>query len=177
MNPTDVEPILKQAIRDVPNFPKKGIIFKDITPLLGDGALFALAVDRMTAPYENQGIQKVIGIESRGFLLATAVAYKLGAGVVPVRKKGKLPHQTASVSYDLEYGTDTLEMHRDAFSPGTKILVVDDVLATGGTAKATCDLADQLEASIAGVVFLIELAFLKGREKLKKQRVHSLIQF
>lgn len=168
---------VRSAIRDVPDFPKPGIVFKDITPLLADGRLFSQTIDLMAAPYLHHGIEKVIGIESRGFLLATAVAYQLNAGVVPVRKKGKLPYKTASVTYDLEYGQDTLEIHEDAVEPGAKVLIVDDVLATGGTARATCELLEKSNADIAGLAFLIELSFLKGREKIQNRPIFSLIQY
>jgi len=168
---------LRAAIRDVPDFPKRGIVFKDITPLLADARLFRAAIDRMVRPFRDRGIRKVIGIESRGFLLATTIAYKLGAGVVPIRKKGKLPHQTVSLTYDLEYGQDTLEIHADAVRAGEKVLVVDDVLATGGTARAACELVRKLGAEIAGLDFLIELSFLKGRERLKDREIFALLSF
>lgn len=168
---------IRGAIRDVPDFPKPGIVFKDITPLLAHPALFKGAVDRMAAAWRGQGVRKVIGIESRGFLLATTIAYKLGAGVIPVRKKGKLPHRTVSMTYHLEYGEDTLEMHADALKRGEKVLVVDDVLATGGTAAATCGLAGKLGAGIAGLSFLIELSFLNGRDQLKGYAVASLLKY
>lgn len=168
---------LKKYIRDVPDFPKKGIVFKDITPLLGDPAAFTAAADRIVAHYKDQGIEKVAGIESRGFLLATVVAYHLGAGVIPVRKKGKLPYKTISQTYDLEYGTDTVEVHEDAAAKRAKVLLIDDLLATGGTARASCDLLAKLGADIRGVCFLIELGFLKGREKLSDREVFSLIEY
>lgn len=168
---------IRNAIRDVSDFPKPGIVFKDITPLLADARLFSQTIDLMAAPYLHHGIEKVIGIESRGFLLATAVAYQLNAGVVPVRKKGKLPYKTTSVTYALEYGQDSLEIHEDAVEPGAKVLIVDDVLATGGTAQATCELLEKAKADIAGLAFLIELSFLKGREKIKDRQVFSLIQY
>lgn len=168
---------IRAAIRDIPDFPKKGIIFKDITPLLAHPDLFRDTIERMAEAYKDHKVQKVIGIESRGFLLATTIAYKLKAGVIPVRKKGKLPHTTVSMTYDLEYGQDTLEMHSDAIIPGERVLVVDDVLATGGTANATCALADKLNAKIVGLAFLIELNFLKGRERLKGRDVYSLLQY
>jgi adenine phosphoribosyltransferase len=168
---------LKKLIRDIPDFPKKGIVFKDITPLLGDPKGFKAAIDLICEPFLNKGIHKVAGIESRGFLLATAIAYKLNAGVIPVRKKGKLPHKVVSTAYALEYGSDCVEAHEDALKPGEKILLVDDVLATGGTASATCTLLGMLHANIVGTAFLIELDFLKGREKLKQYKIHSLIHY
>ena len=168
---------LKAAIRDVPDFPKKGIIFKDITTLLAKGELFRHAIDEIAEHFKNKGITKVIGIESRGFIIGSAVAYKLGAGVVPIRKKGKLPYKTISATYQLEYGTDTLEMHEDGVTSKEKVLIVDDLLATGGTVSATIELTKKLGADIAGVAFLIELEFLKGRNKIKDLDVFSLIKY
>lgn len=168
---------IRAALRDVPDFPKPGIIFKDITPLLADPALFKGTVDRMAAAYKGRGIKKVLGIESRGFLLATTIAYRLGAGVIPVRKKGKLPHRTISLTYKLEYGEDTLEMHADSLKRGEKVLIVDDVLATGGTAQATVGLARKLDARIVGLSFLIELSFLKGRDRLAGLKIDSLLTY
>lgn len=170
-------PDLLKMIRDIPDFPKKGILFKDITPLLGNPEGFKSAIDLMSEPFLNKGISKVAGIESRGFLLATAIAYRLGAGVIPVRKKGKLPHKVVSITYALEYGTDCVEAHADAVKPGEKVLLVDDVLATGGTASASCALLELLKAKVVGVSFLIELDFLRGREKLKSYDIRSLIHF
>lgn len=168
---------LQSLIKDVPDFPKKGIVFKDITPLLADPKAFNSLIDRLAEPYAGTGLKKVAGIESRGFILASAVALRLGAGVVLVRKKGKLPRKTVSETYALEYGTDTVEVHADAAGKGEKILIVDDVLATGGTAAATHRLLKQLGADIVGASFLIELDFLKGREKLKDLKLHSLIHY
>lgn len=168
---------LKSFIRDVPDFPKKGIVFKDITPLLGDPAALSMAIELLAAPYRGRSIQKVAGIESRGFLFATSVARELKAGVIPIRKKGKLPHKTVSVTYDLEYGNDTLEVHRDALKAGETVLLVDDVLATGGTAKAACELLEKIHGKIAGTAFLIELAFLKGREKLPGYPFTALLRY
>lgn len=168
---------LKASVRDVPDFPKKGIIFKDITTLLAKGELFRNAIDQIADHYKNKGITKVIGIESRGFIIGSAVAYKLGAGVVPIRKKGKLPYKTISASYQLEYGTDTLEMHEDGISRQEKVLIVDDLLATGGTVGATIELAKKLGADIVGLAFLIELEFLKGRDKLKDFDIFTLIKY
>ncbi len=168
---------LKKAIRDIPDFPKKGIIFKDITTLIGQGKLFQKTVDALLSHYKGKGINKVVGIESRGFIFGAAVAYGLGAGFVPVRKKGKLPYKTVSGTYQLEYGTDTIEMHEDAVNKGEKVLIIDDLLATGGTMKATADLVKNSGANIAGISFLVELTFLKGIEKLSGYDVFSLIKF
>ena len=168
---------LTKFIRDVPDFPKKGIVFKDITPLLGDPRAFRTAIDRLAAPFEDKHIAQVAGVESRGFLLAGAVAMKLGAGLIPIRKKGKLPRRVLRAQYALEYGKDMVECHADAARRGSKILLIDDVLATGGTAAASVRLLELLGARVAGIAFLIELDFLKGREKLKKHAVHSLIHY
>lgn len=167
---------LKAYIRDIPDFPKKGIIFKDITTLLKDGKAFRAAVDKIVAEYKNVKVDAVLSVESRGFLFGAAVAYNLGAGIVPVRKKGKLPHKTFSATYQLEYGTDTLEIHQDAIKKGAKVLIVDDLLATGGTTAAVIDLVKKLGGEVVGIAFVIELAPLKGREKLKGYPVLSLIQ-
>jgi len=168
---------LKLAIRDIPDFPKKGIIFKDITTLIGQGKLFQEAVSTLVDQYKNKGITKVIAIESRGFIFGAAVAYGLKAGFVPIRKKGKLPYKTVSGSYQLEYGIDTIEMHEDAVNKGEKVLLVDDLLATGGTMKAAADLVRNSGAIIEGIAFIIELSFLKGMEKLQGYNVYSLIHF
>jgi len=168
---------LKSIIRDVPDFPKPGIVFKDITPLLADHAAFTELVRAFADAYRGAGVTKVLGIEARGFLLAAPIAMELGAGIVPVRKKGKLPYKTVAASYALEYGTDTLEMHQDAVKPGEKVLVVDDVLATGGTAAAVCELVEKLGGQVAGVAMLIELEFLNGRSKLAGRDIHSLIKY
>lgn len=168
---------LKQAIRDVPDFPKPGILFKDITPVLDDPALFKAAVDLFVERYRKQKIAKVAVVEARGFLFGSAVAYRLGAGVVPVRKKGKLPYQTIEASYSLEYGTATLTMHTDAIRAGERVLLLDDLLATGGTAAATANLIEQLGGEVVEIAFLIELAFLKGRGKLSKYKVFAPITF
>jgi len=167
----------RQAIRDIPDFPKKGIIFKDITTLLCHGDLFRKAIDQIADHYKDKGIQKVVGIESRGFIIGAPVAYKLGAGVVPIRKKGKLPYKTISTTYQLEYGTDCLEMHEDAVAPKEKILIIDDLLATGGTVGATVELVKKLDAEIAGLAFLVELTFLNGQNKLKDYDIFSLIKY
>jgi len=168
---------LKDCIRDIPDFPKQGILFKDITTLLMDKRCFKQALDEIIKKYKGKKIDKVVAVEARGFILGGAVAYKLGAGFVPVRKKGKLPWKTNSVTYELEYGTDTLQMHHDAINPGEKVLIVDDLLATGGTVKAVTDLIKQFDGDISGIAFLIELEFLKGKEKLKDYPVFSLIKF
>jgi adenine phosphoribosyltransferase len=167
----------KPHIYDVPDFPKKGIGFKDITPLLSDAKVFAAAIDALAAPFTGSGIQIVAGIESRGFLLATPIAYRLGAGVVPIRKKGKLPRAVKSASYALEYGMDTIEAHADAFPKGVKVLLVDDVLATGGTAAAAVQLIEDIGGTLAGTAFLIELGFLNGRTKLPGRKIHSLVTY
>lgn len=168
---------LKQFIRAIPDFPKPGILFRDITTLLSHHEAFKQAIDQLAAYYKGKGIQKVIGIESRGFLMAAPLAYLLGAGFVPVRKKGKLPFKTTAVSYELEYGTDTLELHIDGVLKGEKTLIADDLLATGGTAKATAELVQKNGGIVAGLGFLIELSDLKGREKLQGLDVFSLMQF
>jgi adenine phosphoribosyltransferase len=170
-------PDIRALVKDVPDFPKKGIVFKDITPLLADAEAFASTIDQMCEPFVGKGIRVVAGIESRGFLLATPIAYRLGAGVVPIRKKGKLPRKTHSATYDLEYGQDSIEAHADAFKRGTKVLLVDDVLATGGTARAACELIEKLGGDLEGISFLIELGFLNGRAKLSGRDVRSLIAY
>lgn len=170
-------PDLKNLVRSIPDFPKPGILFRDITTLLSDGVAFRAAIDALARQFANRGITKVIGIESRGFLTAAPLAYLLNAGFVPVRKKGKLPSRTHAVTYDLEYGTDTLEMHQDAVLKGEKVVVADDLLATGGTAKATCDLLASSGADVVGLGFLIELGGLNGRAKLKGFDVFSLITY
>jgi adenine phosphoribosyltransferase len=167
---------LKEAIRDVPDFPKKGIIFKDITTLLKDADKFRLAVDSIAGEYKDKDIDAVVSVEARGFIFGAAVAYKLGAGLIPVRKKGKLPYRTHSISYELEYGTDTLEIHSDAFKKGARALIVDDLLATGGTTAAVVKLVEMAGGKVMGLAFLIELVPLKGREKLKGYPVLSLIK-
>jgi adenine phosphoribosyltransferase len=168
---------LKKHIRSIPDFPKPGIMFRDITPLLADGQALREAIRRMCEPYKKGGVDVVIGAESRGFIFAAAMALELGAGFVPIRKKGKLPFKTASVSYDLEYGTDTLQMHTDAVAPGTRVLMVDDLLATGGTMAASCEMIEKAGGKILGIEFLIELSFLSGRAKLGKHPIRSQIVF
>jgi adenine phosphoribosyltransferase len=168
---------LKTRIRHVPDFPKPGILFYDVTTLLKDPLGFRLAIDSMSQPYTGLGISLVVGIESRGFILGSAVADRLGAGFVPVRKVGKLPAATFRASYSLEYGTDSLEMHRDAIEPGQRVLIVDDLLATGGTARATVDLVRQTGGRVEGVSFLIELVALNGRAKLEGEAVRAVLQY
>jgi adenine phosphoribosyltransferase len=169
--------VLKAKIRHVPDFPKAGILFYDVTTLLRDPEGFRVAIDSLATPYEGRGIDLVVGIESRGFILGAAVADRLGAGFVPVRKVGKLPSTTVKVSYDLEYGSDSLEMHQDAIEPGQRVLIVDDLLATGGTARATVDLVKQLGGSVDGVAVLIELAELNGRDRLKDEKLFALLKY
>ncbi|MBI3978917.1 MAG: adenine phosphoribosyltransferase [Chloroflexi bacterium] len=168
---------LAELIRDVPDFPKAGILFKDITTLLREPQAFRHAVDLMSERFRERAPDVVVGMESRGFILGAPLAYTLGAGFVPVRKVGKLPAETISVEYALEYGTNTLELHRDALKPGQRVLVVDDLLATGGTAKATLRLVEQLGGEIVGIGFLVELTFLNGRAALTGYDVHSLIRY
>ena len=168
---------LDSIIRNVPDFPVKGIQFKDITTLLKRGEEFANVVDYMYAPFRSHDIDKVVGIESRGFIFGSAISYKLNAGFVPVRKPGKLPSETIVEEYQLEYGKDSLEIHTDAIKKGEKVLIVDDLLATGGTATATCKLIERLGGDIVGVSILIELVELNGREKVGPYEIHSLIQY
>lgn len=168
---------IRHAIRDIPNFPKPGIVFKDITPLLSNGTLFARTIDILAERYRSQRIDTVLGIESRGFIVGAALAYKLGSGFCVVRKPGKLPYETHSASYDLEYGTDTLEIHIDAIPAQARVIIADDLIATGGTAAATAQLVSKLGAQVIECAFVIELAFLKGREKLKPHGVFSILQY
>ncbi|MGE3277815.1 MAG: adenine phosphoribosyltransferase [Vicinamibacterales bacterium] len=168
---------LKQKIRNVPDFPKPGILFYDITTLLGDAAGFRQTVDALAAPYAGRDITKVVGIESRGFILAAAVADRLGAGFTPIRKPGKLPSSTVREDYALEYGTDCLEMHDDAVSRGERVLLIDDVLATGGTARAAANLVRKVGGDLVSLAFLIELGFLNGRQKLDGETVFSVITY
>jgi len=169
--------LLKTRIRHVPDFPKPGILFYDVTTLLRDPQGFRLSIDSLAEPYHDRGIALVVGIESRGFILGAAVADRIGAGFVPVRKVGKLPHTKIRVSYDLEYGTDSLEMHSDAIEKGQKVLVVDDLLATGGTARATVDLVRQLGGDVHAVTVLIELVELNGRARLEGENVRAVLQY
>ena len=168
---------LKSIIRDVPDFPKKGIIFKDITTLLADAKSYQRMVDMLSHRYIGQHIDKVVGVEARGFIFGSVLAYKLGAGVVLVRKPGKLPSETFSKTYDLEYGTDTLEIHTDAIKPGEKVLIADDLLATGGTMAAVVDMVESMKGDIVECCFLAELEFLNGRQRLPKDKVFSLLKF
>jgi adenine phosphoribosyltransferase len=168
---------LKAAVRDVPDFPKPGILFKDITPILADPELFRAAVDLFAERHRGKGIRKVAVIDARGFLFGSALAYQLGAGVVPIRKKGKLPFKTIEATYDLEYGSATLTVHVDAFAPGEPVLLVDDLLATGGTAAASASLIERAGGKVAEIDFLIELGFLKGRAKLTCYPVFAVIEF
>jgi adenine phosphoribosyltransferase len=168
---------LKKLIRDIPDFPKPGILFRDITPLLADPSGLALSIELLANPYRGKHIDLVIGAESRGFIFGTAVACCLSAGFGLVRKPGKLPFKTISQTYALEYGVDSLFMHADTVKPGQRVLICDDVLATGGTMKACCDLVTELGGRIAGVAVLIELAGLKGREKFPQHEVHSVLQY
>lgn len=168
---------IKSLIRDVPDFPKSGIVFKDIVPLLADPAGLALAVELMANPFRGKGIDLVVGAESRGFIFGTAIAQSLSAGFVPIRKPGKLPMATHSVEYGLEYGTDRVEIHQDAFEPHRRVLMVDDLLATGGTMRACCDLVEKLEGDIVGTTVLIELTALNGRAALGRYGdVHAVVQ-
>ena len=168
---------LRAKIRDIKDFPTEGILFKDITTLLKDGPAFRSVIDALAKRYMTNGIAIVVGIESRGFIFAGALAHQLNAGFVPVRKLGKLPGKTIEVEYELEYGRDALAVHEDAIKPGQRVLVVDDLLATGGTMAATLRLVEQLGGTVAGVAFMIELAFLHGRNKLKTYPLHSLIVY
>ena len=168
---------LRGFIRDIPDWPKEGILFRDITPLLADPEAFAAAIDALSAGLAEAGIEYVAAVEARGFIFGSAVAERLGAGFVPIRKKGKLPAQTESITYDLEYGTDTLEVHRDAVKSEAKVLMIDDLLATGGTMAAACKLIEKIGGQVAGIVFLIELAALGGAEKIADYEVKSIISY
>ena len=177
MSVEDAAGRIRELIRDVPDFPKPGILFKDITPVLASPDAFAAAVEAMAAPFEGAEVDVVLGMESRGFLFGPGVAQRLGAGFAPARKPGKLPWKTVSVSYELEYGTDSLELHQDAATAGSKVLIVDDLLATGGTAEATCKLVEGVGAKVIGLSFLVELEFLKGRERLPGAAVHAVVGY
>jgi adenine phosphoribosyltransferase len=168
---------IRQAIRDIPNFPKPGIVFKDITPLLGNGALFTKTIDILADRYREQKVDTILGIESRGFIVGSALAYKLKAGFCVVRKPGKLPYDTHSASYELEYGTDSLEIHIDAIPQNARVVIADDLIATGGTAAATAQLVSKLGGTVVECAFVIELSFLRGREKLQPYSVFSILQY
>ena len=169
--------VLRESIRDIPDFPKPGVTFKDITPLLSDPLAFSTAVDAIVVSFGRGTIDKVVGIEARGFIIAAPVAYHFGAGFVPLRKPGKLPYETVTEPYELEYGTESLELHTDAFAPGDRVLIVDDVLATGGTARAACNLVEQAGGKVTGLAFVIELEFLNGRDKLSGYDFMSLLKY
>jgi adenine phosphoribosyltransferase len=168
---------LRAKIREVPDFPKPGILFYDITTLLKDPAAYRESIDLMLAPYRDSKVDLVVGMESRGFIFSGPMAYELQAGLVPVRKLGKLPAETLSVEYALEYGSNTLEIHRDAIAPGQRILIVDDLLATGGTVKGTIELVERLKGDVVGLAFLVELDFLKGRDRLDGRPITSVIRY
>ena len=168
---------LRAKIREVPDFPKPGILFYDITTLLKDAAAYHEAIQLMLAPHKDEGIDIVVGMESRGFIFSAPMAYELNVGLVPVRKLGKLPAETLSVEYALEYGSNTLEIHRDAIEPGQRVLIVDDLLATGGTVQGTIELIERLKGTVVGLAFLVELDFLKGRDRLQGRRVTSVIRY
>jgi adenine phosphoribosyltransferase len=170
---SDIEALITAHVRDIPDYPRPGVLFKDITPLLGDADAFGAVVEAMAATFGP--VDKVVGIEARGFILAAPVAYEIRAGFVPVRKKGKLPAATFAQEYELEYGRATLEVHQDAFTPGEQVLIVDDVLATGGTARATASLIQQAGARVVGVAVLMELSFLKGRQAIPDIELRSLV--
>ena len=166
---------LETLIRDVPDFPKPGIVFKDITPILRDPQGLRDAIDAMAAPFRDMGVDVIVGLESRGFVFGAPMAYNMGLGFAPVRKHGKLPADKIHIEYDLEYGSNIFEMHRDAIAPGQRVLIVDDLLATGGTMRASIDLVEQLGGNVVGLSFLVELSFLNGREKLQGYNIHTII--
>ncbi|MDX2225938.1 MAG: adenine phosphoribosyltransferase [Verrucomicrobiae bacterium] len=168
---------IKKAIRDIPDFPKPGINFKDITTILSDLNLFRLAINTMVEPFGKKKVDYVLGIDARGFIFGGAMAYNLACGFIPARKPGKLPYRSISVQYDLEYGSNTICIHEDAFARGKRILIVDDVLATGGTANAAAELVEKLGGEVVALTFLVELGFLKGREKVHRYPIHSLVTF
>jgi len=169
--------LLEKSIRNIPDFPKPGILFRDITTLIQDKKAFKKSIDLLAKKYRDKEIDKVVGVEARGLIFGAAVAHKIGAGFVPVRKPGKLPYQTIAATYELEYGKDTLEIHKDSVACGEKVLIIDDLLATGGTVKATIELVKQLGGKISGIGFVIELLDLKGKDKLKGYPVYSLVKF
>jgi len=168
---------LKAAIREIPDWPKKGILFYDVTTLLKQGRCFEQTVNSLIDPYRNKNVDLVLGVEARGFIFAPPVAYALKAGFVPVRKPGKLPAAKLRVNYELEYGTDCLEIHQDAIEPGQRVLIVDDLIATGGTAKAVAEMVEAMKGTVVGLAFVVELGFLHGREKLVHYDVHSILQY
>ena len=170
-------PLFSSLIRNIPDFPLPGVQFKDITPLLQDAAAFRQVIDELAGRYEGQRVDLVAGVESRGFIFSAPVAYRLGAGLIPIRKPGKLPAETIEVAYSLEYGTNTLQVHRDALQPGTRVLLVDDLLATGGTIRAAAQLMERLGGEIIELAFVIELAFLHGRDNLAQYPIFSLVQY
>ena len=169
--------LLEKSIRSIPDFPKPGILFRDITTLIQNKTAFKKSVDLLAKKYKDKGFDKVVGVEARGFIFAAAVAHKIGAGFVPVRKKGKLPFKTIAATYALEYGTDTLEIHQDAIIPGEKVLIIDDLLATGGTVGAVIQLVKRLGGKVAGIGFVIELVDLNGKDKFKEYPIYSLVKF
>lgn len=172
-----MEELIKSKIREIPDWPKPGVNFKDITPLLEDGDVFKQVVDYLASKYSNQKIDKIVGIDARGFLIAAPLGYKLGTGIAIVRKKGKLPSETIFQEYDLEYGSNTIEMHKDSIKEGERVLIVDDVLATGGTMKAAVDLVNKLRGEIVGIEFLIELSFLNGRDKIGGYNIGVMVKY
>lgn len=169
--------LIRSKIRDIPDFPKPGILFKDITPLLQDQSLFSKIIDTLAERYSAKKVNGIIGIESRGFIFGSALAYKLGTSFVPVRKSGKLPYQTIQTSYALEYGTATIEMHTDGLEKGQSVVVMDDLLATGGTAEAACQLVEKLGGKVLECAFVVELTFLNGKKKLNGREIFSLVQY
>ena len=168
---------LKAEIREIPDWPKKGILFYDVTTLLKQGKCFSQTIDALVEPYKNKQVDLVLGMEARGFIFAPTVAYVLNAGVIPVRKPGKLPAAKLQVSYELEYGMDSLEIHQDAIKPGQRVLIVDDLIATGGTAKAVAEMVETMEATVVGLAFLVELTFLNGRNQLGKYEINSILKY
>jgi adenine phosphoribosyltransferase len=170
-------PRIRAAIRDIPDFPKPGVLFKDITPILGDPALFAEVIDELSARYQPMQIDKIAAMESRGFIFGAPLAQKIGAGFVPLRKFGKLPHTTVAETFNLEYGTETLEVHTDAIAPGERVLIIDDLLATGGTAEAAVRLVKRIGGDVVEIAFVVELAFLDGRKRLSGIPVYSMVVF
>lgn len=169
--------LLEKSIRNIPDFPKPGILFRDVTTLMQNKDAFKKSIDLLAKKYKGKGFDKVVGVEARGFIFGAAVAHKIEAGFVPVRKKGKLPYKTISTTYELEYGTDTLEIHQDAINAKDKVLIIDDLLATGGTVKAVIQLVEQLKGKVAGIGFVIELVDLKGKDKFKEYPIYSLVKF